>query len=150
MTEVVIPWREVEPLTEANGDLQAVLASVDALRVAWEEALAQVGPEEFAEGRRRSLRRHAIETGIIERLYDLDWGVTEALVAEGITADVIARAGETAVPEDVLALIRSQYDALEFLAQTSREDREVSTSLIKELHVALTRQQATYQATGPG
>jgi len=27
------------------------------------------------------LRRHAIETGIIERRYEVGWGVTEALVA---------------------------------------------------------------------
>jgi hypothetical protein len=46
------PWREVEPLHEINGELKAVLASVDALRAAWEDALGQVGPEEFAEGRR--------------------------------------------------------------------------------------------------
>jgi hypothetical protein len=39
------------------------------------------------------LRRHAIETGIIERLYDVDWGVTRALIAEGLSAEVAAREG---------------------------------------------------------
>jgi len=145
MTEVVIPWREVEPLTEANGDLQAVLASVDALRVAWEEALAQVGPEEFAEGRRRSLRRHAIETGIIERLYDLDWGVTEALVAEGLTAEVAAREG--GIDEDTLLLIRSQFKALEFMADAARDGAQLTIWFIRQLHSAITRTQATYEAT---
>ena len=57
------------------------------------------------------MRRHAIETGIIERLYDIDWGVTEALVAEGLTADAVARADSGAVSEDVLDIVRSQYDA---------------------------------------
>ncbi|HWR46344.1 MAG TPA: hypothetical protein VN327_01820 [Pseudonocardiaceae bacterium] len=86
-------WAEVEPLGVVNGELMQVLASVDALREAWEVSLAQASPGEFAETRRRSLRRHAIETGIIERLYDVDWGVTEALVAEGLTAEVAAGKG---------------------------------------------------------
>lgn len=104
----------------------------------------------FQEARRRSLRRHAIETGIIERLYDVDWGVTLALIAEGITADTLSRTQEGSISEDVLELIRSQYDALEFLAEAAREGRELSVSLIKQLHIALTRRQPTYTATGPG
>jgi len=72
-------WREVEPPPPINGDLEQVLQSVDALRAAWEDALATATLREFSEARRRSLRRHAIETGIIERLYDIDWGVTEAV-----------------------------------------------------------------------
>jgi hypothetical protein len=110
VTEVRIPWREVEPLPAVNGTVEPVLATVDALRTAWEEALGRVSSAEFAEARQRSLRRHAIETGIIERLYDLDWGVTEALVAEGITAEVAEREG--GVSEDALLLIRDQLSAL--------------------------------------
>lgn len=66
-----------------NGDLANLLASVDTLRSAWEDALRRVDSSELTEARQRSLRRHAIETGIIERLYDVDWGVTEALVIAG-------------------------------------------------------------------
>jgi hypothetical protein len=83
----------VEALRTVNGELSQVLDSVDALREAWDLSLAQASPGEFTEARRRSLRRHAIETGIIERLYDVDWGVTDALVAEGLTAEVAAREG---------------------------------------------------------
>ena len=72
----------------------------------WETAIGQMTPPEFAEARQRSLRRHAIETGIIERLYDLEWGVTEALVAEGISADVVARQG--GAPDEVLRTITDQ------------------------------------------
>ena len=144
-----LPWADVEPLPKLNGDLSPILDSVSALQRAWRTAVAE-NTDAFHEARRRSLRRHAIETGIIERLYDLDWGVTEALVAEGITADAVARAGETAVPDDVLALIRSQYEALEFLAQTARDDLDISISLVRQLHVALTRRQRTYTANGPG
>jgi Fic family protein len=145
MTEVTTPWREVEPLEAINGDLQAVLANVDTLRVAWEQALARVSLEEFAEARRRSLRRHAIETGIIERLYDLDWGVTEALVAEGLTEEVAAREG--GIEDDTLLLIRSQFEALEFMADAARADTPLTIWFIRQLHSAITRTQVTYEAT---
>jgi len=137
-------WTEVEPLGVVNGELRQVLASVDALREAWEVSLAQASPGEFAEARRRSLRRHAIETGLIERLYDVDWGVTEALVVEGLTAEVAAREG--GLDDDALAIIRSQYDALEFLAEAARNGRDLSVHFVRELHQALCRTQATYEA----
>ncbi|UGQ15655.1 Fic family protein [Yinghuangia sp. ASG 101] len=143
------PWTPVEPLPHLNGDLTSVLDSVRALQRAW-QAVVSANDTAFQEARRRSLRRHAIETGIIERLYDVDRGVTEALVAEGLTADAVARAGDGVVSEDVLELIRSQYEALEFLTEAARSGRDVSVSLIKELHVALTRRQPTYTATGQG
>ena len=142
-----MPWVDVEPLAEANGALESVLAPVRSLQRAW-KAVVSLNSAAFQEARRRSLRRHAIETGIIERLYDVEWGVTRALVAEGLTADAVART-DGVLDEDVLRLIRTQYEALEFLADVAREGRELSTSLIRELHVALTRNQPTYTATGP-
>ncbi|SBW27814.1 hypothetical protein [Protofrankia symbiont of Coriaria ruscifolia] len=72
--------------------------------------MATASHEDLTAARHRSLRRHAIETGIIERLYDVEWGVTESLVAEGLTVEVAARNG--GMDEDVLAIIRSQFDAL--------------------------------------
>lgn len=141
-----LEWVDVEPVPHINGDISPILESVDSLQRAWQEVV-RANDAAFQEARRRSLRRHAIETGIIERLYEVDWGVTEALVAEGITADAVARADESTVPEDVLALIRSQYEALQFLADSARDGRDVSVSFVRELHQALTREQKTYTAT---
>lgn len=142
--QVVVPWREVTRLDPTNGSLTPVLDSVDTLRSAWEEFLAGVTEDEFAEARQRSLRRHAIETGIIERLYDVGWGVTEALVAEGLTLEVAEREG--GINEEALATIRTQFDALQFLAEMARENRPLSVFFIRQLHEAITRYQATYEA----
>jgi Fic family protein len=147
VTTVRVSWVDVEPLAETNGVLESVLAPVRSLQRAW-KAVVSLNSAAFQEARRRSLRRHAIETGIIERLYDVEWGVTRALVAEGLTADAVART-DGILDEDVLRLIRTQYEALEFLEDVAREGRGLSTSLIRELHVALTRNQPTYTATGP-
>lgn len=141
--DAVERWTEVEPLPPVNGDLLQLLASVDTLRASWEEALSHVTPREFNEARQRSLRRHAIETGIIERLYDIDWSVTEALVAEGLTADVAAREG---VDDDALAIIGSQHEALEFLAEAVRDDQDLTLHFVRQLHQLICREQSTYEA----
>lgn len=141
--EVRLRWAEVEPLGVINGELNNVLANVDTLREAWELALAHASDGEFKEARRRSLRRHAIETGIIERLYD-DLGITETLVVEGLTAEVAASKG--VLDDNALKIIKSQYDALEFLADTARNDTVLSLHFIRQLHHAICRTQTTYKA----
>lgn len=100
--------------------------------------------EEATERRDRNLRRHAIETGIIEKLYDIDWGVTEELVAEGLTLDVAERDGE--VSEETLATINAQLDGLNLLISYVRENRPFSTSFLRELHASITATQQTYEA----
>jgi Fic family protein len=142
--DAVMRWREVTPPAPTDPSVDQLLATVDALRDAWKEFIDNVSPDEFAEARRRSLRRHAIETGIIERLYDVDWGVTEALVAEGLALEVAEREG--GIDDDAYATIVSQFDALEFLAAMARQGRDVSVGLIRELHTAITRHQLTYEA----
>jgi hypothetical protein len=117
---------------------------VDSLRSAWVDALQYYSSEELTEARNRRLRRHAVETGIIERLYELDWGTTEALVAEGLTSEVANRAG--GIHEDTLLIIRSQYEALEYLAGLAQEGSSISVWVIRELHKIITRHQSTYEA----
>jgi hypothetical protein len=146
MTQKTTPWEWVTPLDGSIPDhLRDQLQTVDSLRNAWDDAIAVMPRAEFEQARKRSLRRHAIETGIIERLYDVDWGVTEALVAEGVTAEVAARSG--GLDDEALLTIRTQLDALEFLAATAQGGRPLTVQLIRELHIAITRSQAVYEAT---
>jgi hypothetical protein len=122
------PGREVTPPAELDGSLDQVLASVDTLRMAWEAFAASVSAEDFAEARQRSLRRHAIETGIIERLYDVEWGVTEALVAEGLTLEVAERQG--GIDEDALA--RGFVDRLRGVKLGTDEARAAAVMAVAE------------------
>lgn len=138
------PWQRVERLSELNGDVVALLATIDDLRRIWDETLALATPGEVEQARKRSLRRHAIETGVIERLYDLDWGVTEALVAEGLTLDAATHEG--GIAEDTLTIIRDQYSALEYLADAARSGVDLTLHFIRELHVLITRHQPTFDA----
>lgn len=121
-----------------------MLATVDELQRAWKRSVGLATPEEFAAARQRTLRRHAIETGIIEQLYDVSWGVTEALVAEGLTLEAAAREGDITL--DTLAMINAQFEALTALAEAAREGRDLTVYFIRELHQAITSHQATYEA----
>jgi hypothetical protein len=138
------PWWVVRPPRPLNGDLTQVLASVDALQAAWAGVVRDEPAEVFQESRYRSLRRHAIETGIIERLYDVDWGVTEALVAEGLSAEVAAREG--GIDDGALATIRAQFDALTMLVEAAGDGRPTTAHFIREVHAAICRTQTTFDA----
>jgi Fic family protein len=137
-------WKAVTGVPAINGDVSALLATIDDLRRVWEQTLSLATSAEVGQARKRSLRRHAIETGIIERLYDLDWGVTEALVAEGLTLQAAEQEG--GVTEDTLAVIRDQYEALEYLADACHGDFTLTVHFIRQLHDLITRHQLTYEA----
>lgn len=142
---VRIPWRPIEPLEEdqvANGSFGAL----DALRQEWERRLEDLSDEERIRIRQRSLRRLSVETGILERLYDVEWGLTLTLVAEGFTRDVVERAGGI-VDDRTLATLRAQLDSLGLVLDFVRQHRPLTPSFIKELHQAITRTQDTYVAT---
>jgi Fic/DOC family len=79
------------------------------------------------------------------RLYDVDWGVTEALVAEGLSAEVASREG--GINDDTLRVIRSQFDALQYITELVRDGRDALTVMaIRQLHELITRHQVTYEA----
>jgi Fic family protein len=144
MVDDELPWRRVAAPEAVNGDLKQVLASVDSLQRAWADVVDQSSAAEFEAARLRSLRRHAIETGIIERLYDVEWGVTEALIAEGLSAEVAAREG--GIGENALETIRAQFDALTYLSEAAKDDRALNTLFIRDLHRLICRTQETFEA----
>ena len=88
----------------------------------------------------RLKREWAIETGLIERLYTLDRGITQLLIERGIDAALIPhRAANN--PEQVVAMILDQQDAVESVFAFVQGERNISTSYIKELHSLFTRNQ---------
>jgi hypothetical protein len=94
----------------------------------------------------RLQREWAIETGILERLYDLDRGVTRLLVERGISADLIGYNGSDRDPALVAQILRDHADVAEDLLDFVGGDRILSTSYVKQLHAALTRSQETTEA----
>jgi len=94
-------------------------------------------------------RHWAIETGIIEGLYDIDRGTTEALVEYGLSIDLIPSAGPDKSPHDVLKVLQDHQDAAKFVTDSIRRQRPLSKFYIKELHQLLLRNQKYYFAYDP-
>ena len=135
--DAVTSWQAVTPLPEVNGDVAGLLETIDDQRRVWEETLAYATHDEIEAARKRTLRRHAIETGIIERLHDVEWGVTEALVAEGLTLEAAARDGGIAT--ETLTVIRDHYEALDYLSEVTRGTVPLTPYVIRQLHELITR-----------
>lgn len=145
VTRIAYTWRpiedyEVEPETLARPELRE-LAEV------WRE---QRGALEKIDAMRKfneQLRREwAIETGLLERVYSLDRGVTRLLIERGIDASLIPRSPNGQDPERVAAILRDHESVFEGLFAFVRGDRSLSTAYVKELHAQLTRNQKTVTA----
>jgi Fic family protein len=94
----------------------------------------------------RLRREWAIETGLLERVYTLDRGVTRLLVERGIEASLIPHGQGGQDPQRVVAILRDHEAAIEGLFDFIRDRRPLSTSYIQELHALLTRNQPTTTA----
>jgi Fic family protein len=100
----------------------------------------------FSEKLRREI---AIETGIIERLYTIDRGITQLLIEQGINEALIPHGATDRPINQVVSLIKDQEAAIEGLFDFVGRKRLLSTSYIKQLHQLLTKSQDTTEALNP-
>jgi Fic family protein len=94
----------------------------------------------------RLRREWAIETGLLERIYTLDRGVTQMLIERGIEAAYITDNGGSQDPDRVVAIIRDHEQAIDGLFAFVKGNRSLSPGYIKEIHAQLTRNQPTATA----
>jgi len=77
-------WSPIKPLDQNIKYLD--LSYMQPLYESWHASLEQLkknGKTNLQQFNDRLIRRFSIETGILERIYDLDRGTTEILVASG-------------------------------------------------------------------
>ena len=144
-------WRPETGITEIEGDWHALRASeVEGIRIVWGEQRERLkGSQQLTEFTERLSREWAIETGIIDNLYDIDRGVTQSLIEHRFQAEFLSH-GSTNKPRDyVVRLLRDQKDALDGVFDFVSQRRELSTSYIKELHAALLRSQTHTDGIDP-
>ena len=92
----------------------------------------QANSKEYEEFINRLKRRHAIETGIVERMYDIDKGVTETLINEGFISSLVSH-GDTNVPKQKLFNhLQDHLDAVDFIFDIVKENRPLTKSFICE------------------
>lgn len=133
-------WKPVE-LT--SNWLEGDTSILDDISSSWFERRKKLREDtgEYADFLNRLKREHAIETGVIERLYDLKKGITETFIKEGFVKSYLSH-GDTNISEDKLIRhLNDHLEAVEFIFGIVKEDRPFSGSFIKELHQLVTRHQ---------
>lgn len=140
-------WIPIEPLSELDKSVD--LAAMHSVYETWrtsKDRLQQSSPNELKEFNRRLIRRLSIETGILERLYDLDRGTTEALVTQGFVEDLISRSSTDIEPSHLIDILRDQEAAIQLVMDCVAGNRAITKGVIHELHATLTRHEDTTTA----
>jgi len=123
---------EQDPSTLNSGEIRI-------LTKLWNEQHEKLS--DIHEFNQRINRRWAIETGLIERIYSFDKGTTETLIERGLNAAYISHRMSNREAERTIAMIHDQQDAIEFVFSFVKQERQLSTSFIKELHALFTKHQ---------
>jgi Fic family protein len=100
----------------------------------------------FREFNQRLVRRLSVETGILERLYDIDRGTTEALVAAGFVEDIVSRSSTDIEPSRLIDILRDHEAAIQLVMDCVAQSRPLTKSVVHELHAILVRHQDTTTA----
>jgi len=137
-------WKPIEPLSAPDRAID--LAAIRPLYESWRASKQRLLTSSEASLKRftdRLVRRLSVETGILERLYDLDRGTTEALVAQGFLEDLVSRSSTDIEPSRLIDILRDQEGAVQLVMDCVGHSRELTKGLIHELHAILTQHQET-------
>jgi Fic family protein len=137
-------WNPGTGISDFEIDFNSLGASeIPGIKAVWDDQKARLrGTKQLSDFTQKLSREWAIETGIIENLYQLERGVTQTLIERGFQAELIGH-GDTNKPREyVIQLLRDQQDALEGVFDFVANRRTLSVSYIRELHAALLRSQA--------
>jgi Fic family protein len=140
-----MPYSRIDRLPTDFFDSEAV--SVESLRDAWLEqrdSLANQGT--LGDFNQRLIRRWAIETGVIERIYSLDRGTTEILVQKGLDASLIEHGASDLPPDELVTILNDHRYAAESVMHHVRGQRPMTLHFIKSIHGILTRHQNAVEA----
>lgn len=120
-------WRPIEDLPVEWKNL--ISSELPPLVTVWNEQaerLRQSG--EFKAFNEKLRREIAIETGIIERLYTIDRGITRLLIEQGINEALIPHGATDRPIKQVVSLIKDQEAAIEGLFDFVGGQRVLSNS----------------------
>ena len=138
-------WNPETGITDLEADPASLAASeIPGIRAIWSDQQERLmGTAQLLRFTEQMNREWAIETGIIENLYDISRGVTQTLIEQGFRADLLSHGSTNKPQRFVIQVLRDQKDALDGIFDFVKGNRSLSTSYIKELHLALLRSQKT-------
>jgi Fic family protein len=88
-------------------------------------------------------RQHAIETGIVERMYDISKGITETLIEKGFNDTLISHGdfSENVTKNQLLNHLKDHLGAIDTVFDFVHSNRQLTTNFINELHSVVTAHQ---------
>ena len=140
-------WQPLEGLNLQSSNVD--FREIDSLHQQWlrfRQQREESNPDAYRAFLQRVHRSWAIETGIIEGLYNIDRGTTQTLVENGFLADLIDRTATDRDPRDLVKVLRDHQDSADFVTESIRQKTLLSRHYIRELHQLLTRNQLFYTA----
>ncbi|WDN89955.1 hypothetical protein BuS5_02925 [Desulfosarcina sp. BuS5] len=123
--------------------LECDTSTIDDISPSWfaRREILQKNSKEYQEFITELKREHAIETGIVERMYDLEKGITETFIKKGFVESYISH-NDTNVPvPKLISHLSDHLDAVDFVFDVVKENRDLTIGFIKELHSLVTRNQ---------
>lgn len=141
--EEVLIWNPETRIIDLDADWEELSVSeIPGIKAAWRGQQERLkGTNLVSDFTERLGREWAIETGIIENLYDIDRGVTQTLIDRGFREELLTHGSINRPREFVLGLLRDQKRALDGVFDFVKSARPLSTSYIRELHAVLLRSQ---------
>ena len=137
-------WERITDYTTHPSDLAQ--PGLKQLAEVWREQRDSLETEgAFIQFNERLKREWAIETGLIERLYVLDRGVTQLLIERGIDAALISHSNSQS-PESITSMIVDHQALVDGIFRFVKGERPLSTSYVKEMHALVTRSQKPVEA----
>ncbi len=115
----------------------------DDLAPSWYKKRAEFenGDESYEEFLTKLKRQHAIETGVVEKLYDLTEGITLTLIKDGFVESYIGHNDTNIPPKKLMQYLHDHFEAMDFIFDFVKSDRNLSIGFIKELHQLITQHQ---------
>lgn len=140
---VVHYWSPITPLSEEERAIDLGLQPLYGAWRAYQLRLQESNPAALEEFNARLIRQMSVETGIIERLYDVDRGTTETLVEEGFDVDLVPRSSTDTEPVRLIQILTDHEKAYGLLMDCVNGPRELTVGFIREIHRAFTLHQDT-------
>jgi hypothetical protein len=121
--------------------------AVDGLGDVWRDRIEELKDSKALQRFNEQLyRRWAIETGILERLYSIDRGVTQILVERGLDVSLIEHGSTDRPAAEVVAILRDHREAVQYVMDFVAGQMEISLHFIRSIHQLLTNHQNTVDA----
>ena len=121
--------------------------AVDALGQAWGNQVRELKDSRaLADFNEQLYRRWAIETGILERLYTIDRGITRVLVERGLDIALIEHGSTDRPAEEVVTILRDHRDAVTYVMDFVAGNNPLSLHFVRSLHQRLTAHQDSVEA----